>query len=81
MNKNEALEKVGDTRGNAFLDFNTRYGSFWKEPRENGYVDYEFSEEEQAAADEINGAEDLPWDDEHIVRVWDDDGNILFGRR
>lgn len=73
ITKKQALELVGESTGQAYLDFDTVYGSFWSEPRQNGVVEYQFDD-----CEDEEDAGDYPWDDEHVSRVFDNDNNVLW---
>ena len=63
-----ALNLVGEPTDDAYISDVT--GNEWTEPHDNGTVVYQFSDDEIAHDDDDSAwAENLPWDNDHIVRI------------
>lgn len=75
MEKIVDRERIGemDKGRGTYPEYNTNWGTYYIVPHVNGAIHYEFSEEEMKQQEE-----DLPFDDEHIVRILDDDSNIIW---
>ena len=75
MDKRTALNQIGDMQQDkqAYADYNTKWGTYYVEPHENGEAHYEFSKKEMKLQEE-----DLPFNDGHIARIFDDDSNIIW---
>ena len=75
MEKIAAVKQIGemDQEKETYSEYNTNWGTYYIEPHVRGEIHYEFSKKEMKQQEE-----DLPFDDEHIVRILDDDSNIIW---
>ena len=73
MDKRTALNQIGEVQKQAYVDYNTRWGTYYVQPHKNGKTHYEFSTGEMKLQEE-----DLPFDDDHIARILNDDSNIIW---